>query len=121
MIRSISFFKGEDFDGPRYSRVFPKGESSSKFRMTVIQKYLPLFASCPFLGMRLSSIASPAGLVGAPLKKRVTQQDFHFQTGRAKVSSICSLRRKATASASDPGCSRCCRPRSGNRRETDHY
>ena len=68
-IRSISFFQKEDFDGPRFSRVLRSLQQLPDDR---IQKYLPLFVS--FLGMRLSSIASPAGLVGAPLKKRATQQ-----------------------------------------------
>jgi serine/threonine protein kinase len=62
-------FQKEDFDQPRFSRVF---RSLRHIKDDRIQKYLPLFES--FLGMRLLAIASPADVIRARLKKRQSWQ-----------------------------------------------
>ena len=61
-------FRKEDFDDPRYSRLFRNLQHLKDDRL---QKYLPLFRS--YLGMTLSSIASPADVIDAPPKKRKPQ------------------------------------------------
>jgi hypothetical protein len=58
-------FRKEDFDEPRFSRLFRVLQHIKDDR---IQKYLPLFGS--YLEMPLSSIASPADVIGVPKKKR---------------------------------------------------
>ncbi|HEY2384268.1 MAG TPA: hypothetical protein VGK48_24095 [Terriglobia bacterium] len=58
-------FQKEDFDQPRFSRLMRNLQHVADDR---VQKYLPLFTS--YLGMRLSSIASPADVIGAPARKR---------------------------------------------------
>jgi hypothetical protein len=58
-------FRKDDFEEPRYSRLFRHLHHLKDDR---IQKYLPLFRS--YLGMSLSSIASPADVVGMPVRKR---------------------------------------------------
>jgi serine/threonine protein kinase len=62
-------FQKEDFDQPRFSRVF---RSLRHIKDDRIQKYLPLFES--FLGMRLLAIASPADVIRTRLKKRQSWQ-----------------------------------------------
>jgi serine/threonine protein kinase len=58
-------FQRDDFDEPRYSRVF---RSLRHMKDDRIQKHLPLFES--FLGMRLQSVASPADVIGTRFRKR---------------------------------------------------
>jgi hypothetical protein len=58
-------FRKEDFDQPRYSRLF---RSLQHLKDDRIQRYLPLFRS--YLGMKLSSIASPADVIGVPVTRR---------------------------------------------------
>ena len=62
-------FRKEDFEDPRFSRLF---RSLLHVKDDRIQKYLPLLQS--YLGMRLSSIACPADVVGITPKKRDTRQ-----------------------------------------------
>ena len=60
-------FRKEDFEAPRYSRLF---RSLLHVKDDRIQKYLPLLQS--YLGMGLSSIACPADVLGTTPKKRDT-------------------------------------------------
>ena len=62
-------FQREDFEQPRYSRVFRSLRNLNDDR---IRRYLPLFES--FLAMRLLSINSPADVIRARLKKRTSWQ-----------------------------------------------
>ena len=61
-------FRKEDFEAPRYSRLF---RSLLHVKDDRIQKYLPLLQS--YLGMGLSSIACPADVVGTTARKRDTR------------------------------------------------
>src|SRR5439155_5906936 len=63
-------FRKEDFDEPRYSRLF---RVLNHLKDDRIQRYLPLFRS--YLGMKLSSISSPADVIGAPVTKREPQRE----------------------------------------------
>lgn len=62
-------FRREDFGEPRYSRLF---RSLQHLKDDRIQRYLPLFRS--YLGMKLSSIASPADVVGVGKVRREHQR-----------------------------------------------
>lgn len=62
-------FQREDFEQPRYSRVFRSLRNLNDDR---IRRYLPLFES--FLAMRLLSINSPADVIRTRLKKRTSWQ-----------------------------------------------
>ena len=61
-------FRKEDFEAPRYSRLF---RSLLHVKDDRIQKYLPLVQS--YLAMQPSSIACPADVVGTTPKKRDTR------------------------------------------------